>query len=371
MTFSFATLCTHALLCGAMLLVMRMLFRHPARMGGFGIALMILCSVSLAVRLLLPFEWGFTKTIFVSGFYYAITSFLYQPMFDLGSFSFAPYHLFFLIAASVALVRITHLLYNQRSYVKHVDSLPGAILLPYTDRMGRACRVRCVTDPASTNALTVGFIKPRIVMPAVPMTERERELVLNHELFHVASGDVCVKLLVEFVCALCWWVPFIGTLRKQVASALEFRADQGATRSLHEAEKVEYLECLLKISRATQRAAIPLAVSFAERKTNVLRDRFKLVLDPEQGTRLFRAMTLLFVVVIVLSTFVVFEPYNSIPDDIRAETFGLDDDEYFLVRHDDQGYALYMGSTYMGSIDDIPEEFSEFPVFNNLKEAGV
>ena len=371
MTFSLSTLCTHALLCGAMLLVMRVLFWRPSRMGGFGIALMILCSVSLAVRLLLPFEWGFTKTIPVSGFYYVIISFLHQPVFHLGLFSFAPYHLFLLIAASVALVRIMHLLYSQDRYIRYLDSLPGAILLPYTDRMGRARRVRCVTDPASTNALTVGIIKPRIVMPAVPMTERERELVLNHELFHVASGDVCVKLLVEFVCALCWWVPFIGTLRKQVASALEFRADQGATRSLHESEKVEYLECLLKISRATQRAAVPLAVSFAERKTNVLRDRFKLVLDPEQGTRLFRTLTLLLVAAIILSTFVVFEPYNSIPDDILAETFGLNDEEGFLVRHSDQGYALYMGGKYVVAFDNIPEEFSEFPVFNNLKEAGI
>ena len=370
MTFSFATLCTHALLCGAMLLVMRMLFRHPARMGGFGIALMILCSVSLAVRLLLPFEWGFTKTINLSGFYADVAAFLHQPVFWFGPFSFAPYNLLVLFIALVATVKIVRLLHIQGRYVKYLDSLPGAVLLSYTDSMGRARQVRCVTDPASTNALTVGCIKLRIVMPAVPMTARERELILRHELFHVASGDVCVKMLVEFVCAMCWWVPFIGTLRKQIASALEFRADRSATQSLHETEKVEYLECLLKISRATQRAAIPLAVSFAERKANVLRDRFKLVLDPEQGTRLFRALTLLLVMVIVLSTFVVFEP-RYVPDDIRTESFALDDGKFFLIRRSDQGFDLYMDGEHIVLLDDIPEEFLEFPVFDNLKEASL
>ncbi|MEA4897570.1 MAG: M56 family metallopeptidase [Christensenellaceae bacterium] len=371
MAFSFATLCTHALFCGAMLLAMRLLFRHPARMGVLGITSMILCSASLAMRLLLPFEWGFTRTVNLSGFYADVAAFLHRPLSQSGRFGFAPYHLLLWVAGLVASARIGRLFYTQGRYVKYLDSLPDATFLPYTDSMGRARRVRCVTDPASINALTVGFIRPRIVMPGMPMTGRERGLILRHELFHVASGDVWIKLLVECVCTLCWWVPFIGTLRKQVASALEFRADQRATQSLHEAAKVEYLECLLKISRANQKAAAPLAVSFAERKANVLKERFKLVLDPGQGAPLFRALTLLLVAAVVLSTFVVFEPRGGIPDDIQADTFGLDDGAFFLVRHANQGYSLYMDGNYMGPLDDIPEEFAQFPVFDNLEEAGV
>lgn len=369
MIFSLSTVCTHLIMCGVMLLLMRLVLDHSCCLGKAGFSWLMLGVVLLAARLLLPFEWSVTKSIPVSPIYPAVTNFLNRSVTQDGSFELPLYWLLLSVAVMISVMRIAHLLLTQRKYAKYLDSLPDAIELTYTNRRGRFRKARCVTDPSSTNALAIGLIKPQIVMPAISFSAKERELILHHELSHIIAGDMWIKFFVEIICALYWWVPFIGTLRRQTAAALELRADHSATRSLNEREKLDYLACLLKVMRANHQGTAPLSVGFTTSKNSSLKARFMCVMAPSRPKPVVHAVALLLVVVLALSFFVVFEPYD-IPDAVLDETFGVTGEEAFLLPRADQGYDLYVDGTRRVTITDIPEDLLEIPIIDNLGEVA-
>lgn len=185
---------------------------------------------------------------------------------------------------------------------------------------------------------------------------------------HIVTGDIWIKLFVEIVCALCWWIPFIGVLKQQTATALELRADYLATKALNESERLDYLDCLLKFAKANHKEASSLSMSFTSSKKSSLKNRFMCVLAPKKASPIIRTVAFLFVAVLLLSSFIVLEPY-ALPDDVLASTFAISADATFLVPRSDQGYDLYINGDYVSEIAHIPHEFSEFPIIENMKEA--
>lgn len=47
-------------------------------------------------------------------------------------------------------------------------------------------------------------------------------------------GDIALKLFVEIISSVYWWIPFIGALSRQTNAALELRADDLVTKELDE-----------------------------------------------------------------------------------------------------------------------------------------
>ena len=366
MTFSLSTLCTHTVLCSLMLLAARLLFRKPLRLGRLGAPLLILCSVLLSVRLLLPFEWKFTKTLSIPGLYVYITDFLDHPWLAYRGHYLRLYQLFLVIALSVSAVRFVRLFIVQRMTMKYLGALPEFSDLFYVDRFNRRRKVRCIQDPASANAYAVGLFHPRIVMPALPLSVHERQLILNHELSHIQSGDLWIKFFIEIICIFYWWVPFIGVLRRQITAALEFRADRRTTEILDEDGKTEYLECLLKVAKADWRKDPALSVGLTS--IGSLKDRFRLVGAPQKCKPSSCAAAILLSVVTMLSCFVVFEPY-FLPDSVRAESFTIKKSASFVVRREDQYYDLYMDGLSVGKFKNMTEDLEQLPLYDNLEEA--
>lgn len=365
MIFSVSTLCTHIMLCGAMLFILKKTLQQPARLGRFGFGCLLFSLVLLAVRLLLPFEWGVTKTILVSHIYPSVIYFLNKPfpLLNLTIFQF-------LLGAVVLVstVQTARLLLIQQRYTKYLHSLPTFMELTVANRRGYARKVRVVKDPASANALVSGFIKPQIVLPALSLTDEEAQLILQHELFHVKAGDVAIKFLVEIACAIYWWVPFIGALRQQTSAALELRADASVTKKLGEHGKIHYLECLLKVAKAVREEKTAFSVGFAAAKASPLKARFLNVASPSKPKPLYQALSLVFALLVLLSSLVVFEPYCTSAE-IFAGTFRLVEGKTFFVPRGNEGYDLYVEGECKGRLTDIPKSLSALPVIENLKEA--
>jgi Antirepressor regulating drug resistance, predicted signal transduction N-terminal membrane component len=361
MGFSPSTLCTHLVICVLSLLALRFLVLKPSRIGRLGFSTIIICSMLIALRLLLPFEWKLTKTIPVEGIYLYVISFLNQNLICLGSFELSVFHLLAMIAISVSVIRMGYLVFAQRKYIRYLNSLPNATYLRYTNRFGISSVVSCVADPKATNALVVGIIHPRIVMPNIQLADEEKQLILNHELSHILSGDLWIKLLVEIVCTTYWWIPFIGILRQQMTAALEFRADHRTTATLSETERLTYLECLLKVTKAKHQETIPLTVGLTSYKVDSLENRFKFILSPPKKSSLYRVLALLFVVIMVASTFIVFEPYGA-PSVVQSESFILDVGNSYFVQREEGGFDLYIEGEYLGLVNVIPIELSHFPI---------
>ena len=75
MTFSLSTICTHVVLCGVLLVLMSALTHAAPCLDKPGRIWVMTGCVLLAVRMLLPFEWKVTKTIYISQIYPEVTYF--------------------------------------------------------------------------------------------------------------------------------------------------------------------------------------------------------------------------------------------------------------------------------------------------------
>ncbi len=367
MTFSLSTLCTHFVLCGVLLLLMSALMYASPCLDKPGRIWVMTGSVMLAVRMLLPFEWKATKTIYISQIYPEVTYFFNRTV-QLPYLPACPLYMVLLcFLMLISAVRLACLVLTQYRYRRYLRSLPVTEAFTIVNRLGWTKKVCCITDPYASNALAIGLFKPQIVLPALSFTEQERSLVLRHELAHIASGDIALKLFMEIISAVYWWIPFIGALSKQTNAALELHADDLVTKELDESQRLEYLSCLLKVAKCSRRTPSPFAIGLMTGKECSLKTRFRYVLERPRTSPLFHAVALLCIVMMALSFFVVFEPYH-IPDDVLAETFSPKDEGAYLVLREDGGYDLYVKEAYMGMLISIPEEIQSLPIKKYMEE---
>ena len=187
----------------------------------------------------------------------------------------------------------------------------------------------------------------------------ELEHVLTHELNHITSGDLWVKLLVRLLICLMWWNPCAYMLQKDLNTVLEFKCDVTSTRDLPEGSEDAYLQTLISTVRHIQHKKVSSAEShiigmgFAGiPEPDLLEQRFQVVLTqratPKQAPRIAFvavALTLFF-----LSYSVVLQPAYAPPMtgivDITPEN------SYIVAALDGTYYLVYEGKKAW----DIPVE---------------
>ena len=102
--------------------------------------------------------------------------------------------------------------------------------------------------------ITFGLFRPTVVLPPhfdSEYTETEQDVVLAHELAHVANRDALWQLISEFTCALLWWHPFSWYARQQLQVESEFAADD-ATTLIHRGPET-LAECLVELATRLSR----------------------------------------------------------------------------------------------------------------------
>lgn len=173
--------------------------------------------------------------------------------------------------------RFTKAVTNTRSVVdEEVNEALYKIIIDYKKPLSfQMIQTNIVSTP-----MVFGFFRPRIILPEIKLTSEEWYCILKHELSHYICGDLWVKFLVEFLCSIYWWNPFVYLFRKQISKAQEIHIDLFVTKSMNEAERIKYLECLLKIAK------IPISkgldkwiLSFNGDSVNILSQRFNMILN--------------------------------------------------------------------------------------------
>jgi beta-lactamase regulating signal transducer with metallopeptidase domain len=76
-----------------------------------------------------------------------------------------------------------------------------------------------------------GIVKPKIGVPAEfnqKFAAQQQEVMLAHELAHVAGRDAVWHLFADFVTALLWWHPIVWWVRRRLHFATEAAADEAS-----------------------------------------------------------------------------------------------------------------------------------------------
>jgi beta-lactamase regulating signal transducer with metallopeptidase domain len=152
------------------------------------------------------------------------------------------------VLGPIALARLFFWLVGQRRR----PVFDGALLQRVAEmarRVGLRRRVRVFESPRLAGPVAFGLIRPTIGLPeqfSARHTARQQEVILAHELAHLASHDPLWQWLADGAAALLWWHPLVWWARNRLRATAETAADEA---SLLVADGPGVLaECLLQLA---------------------------------------------------------------------------------------------------------------------------
>ncbi len=159
---------------------------------------------------------------------------------------------FYLAGASWFLWRLLRGLHFARRLVRGSKTLAAAWAMPCLDRIPAGRRVALLESDWIAVPLTVGWLKPKILLPASwhDWDAQRLEAVLVHELMHVGRADWLVAVLMGLNRCLFWFHPLVWWLEGRLASLAEFACDDAAVLALEDREP--YARALLDMAAAVR-----------------------------------------------------------------------------------------------------------------------
>ena len=195
-----------------------------------------------------------------------------------------------------------------------------SMLQTVQEESGSSLRVSVCICPEISIPMGAGIVKKRIYLPAVDFSGEELYYILKHEYAHFLGHDLIVKLLICLFCCVYWWNPAVYVLKRDIDQILEIRADISATKDFSKDAKLGYLTVILELMKAAKatrnrffrHTAAPL---FAEKDSQALVERFRIISKPIKRTRLVRriAFVLISLLVFIGSYSFVFQPAYEPP----------------------------------------------------------
>lgn len=368
MQVSLATLCTNLAFSSILLVCVALICYRPTSLGKLYIYAPIVSIGIIAIRFLLPFEWSFTHTIPVEGWYASLASVLGRRLVDEAATRVTVWDALVGASLLVTIGKFVWMMTRQIGYARRLRRLPT--LSPITSKTprGRPKRVRCVVDAGQTTPIAFGAINPTIVLTADPLSQEEHDLVVAHELAHIEYGDLWTKYFVELVCMLYWWNPLMMLLRENMEIALETRVDKKLIRHLDERGIAVYQKCLLDmLERGQKKKDARFAARFVNFRAMYLRNRFRVMNNSTRSRPISTILVCIVLVIAICTSFVVFEPYGH-SEDVVSESYSPTElGQSYLVTRNDGEYDWYLNGQLTGKISDA-SMMSGVVVYKSLEE---
>lgn len=96
-----------------------------------------------------------------------------------------------------------------------------------------------------TVSFTIGVIRPMIFLQS-EQAERDKQLILRHEMVHVARRDNLAKFIVEWICCMHWFNILIYLFKEEFNMICENACDEKVVRKFNKEERVEYANLLVR-----------------------------------------------------------------------------------------------------------------------------
>ncbi len=353
MTVSWYSFFSAVILYSAVLAAVLILRRSSGFLKRHGISSLLFLTALAVVRLILPIDFASV---------YILKSWTVMPaIHDL--FRSYPWTAVFLLGlwgcgTAVVILRDIFSLVWAYKICKNYRIVKSERVQQIAENLRVKCPVQ--VSPDVRVPYVMGLFHHTIYLPARRLSGSEIELVLRHEMQHIRSHDAWIKLLFGLLSAFLWWNPIVCLFRRELDTILELRCDTEVTASMDRAGKEQYLSMLLN---AVRHLTVPEPVqvwSAAVRSGNVLRQRFTMVLERRNTSRMGIAAKCCLCAVFLSSYTIIFQPaglppverneYLSVsPSGIPAEfldTSGINRDTSFILESDGCYYLIVDGKKY-------------------------
>lgn len=323
------------------MLVLHIMQRTKKYMVHYAVTTFMFLASLCVVRLLLPLDFKSA---------YAINSYRFLPwMIGLleskpsgSSLSVGKWLLFIWAAGTVCCaVRFIWIELRAARARKHYVSFSTEQIEYIMRTHGMNSRVKL--SPNVHEPYTVGIFRPVIYLPFVNYTDKELSLVLEHEICHIRSHDNFKKLFFICISILFWWNPLSHIFSSEVEMLNEMSCDRKITAELDSDGLKEYLNTMLSVTKklngGSSQENARLVSSFAMEQSLPNRCEVMLRRKERKPQRAQRLICLAFLMVFILSFFVIVQPYFPAPP-IEDEAFITSETSYIL--NEDNKYILIL-----------------------------
>lgn len=340
--------------------------------------MLLLCSVLLIVRFLYPYEFSFTRSLYITKGYPELNDF-FSKTFSIGQieFSVAMVLLGIWVIGSLwnGLHFLRHYLVLQKTISQYPDCQNETILSQLDQLLQKGHFIRSHFTVKESGELdspfVTGFFQPVIVIPRLSLTEQEWHYILSHETAHYRHGDTLYKLLIEILRIVFWWNPLFYLFRKKISVCIEQSADLLAIEDLDASGKLDYLECLLKVARQSQHNPMLTSaiLAFDGYTDSELKKRFACITKsiPKGATFGNRITKYGFIAAMLLATFlsygIIVEPSSTETPADEPDSFTIHTDNTYAVKISDSLYELYIDDALIGTFED-PANLPEIPIYD-------
>jgi Antirepressor regulating drug resistance, predicted signal transduction N-terminal membrane component len=187
-----------------------------------------------------------------------------------------------MIAARFSLARLT----RKSTLLDDIDWM--RIINRESARLGLDRRVRLFASERVSTPLAAGIADAFIVVPSSSSewNDEHKEIVLRHELSHIARGDAFICILSGIACAVYWFNPLVWIASRKLRAEQE-RACDDSVITLG-TPPVEYAAHLLEVARSARDMGMSSFVSVAMARPSQLEGRLLAVLNSRSRNSLTR-----------------------------------------------------------------------------------
>lgn len=366
MNLSFKTLFISIVLSAPFILLLHILMKKISDKSFISARVLNLISLLIFFRILLPFEYPYTLTIYSKVIFPFVRDlFLTEiPLFNMSGMEFlciiwalgSFYKFIRLIREYLTLKKL--LTYNFSD--DHFMNLMPLAYQQHNVRVLESIKSPCV----------VGIIKPTIILPNTFFTEKELEYIFQHEYLHISRMDLLLKGIYELLVIIYWWNPLMYIFRQQFSTTIELGVDEALVKNFSKSERIDYIQLMLKVQNEQNYSdkESEFALYFTSAPAEPLLQRASNVLNKHKVYPSVPAMIGLFIVGFYLSTSIIIEPYYANRPDTEG-TFTINEENAYFLVSPDNGYELYVDGQFIQSFQNIKDEtFLALPQYTSKEE---
>ena len=334
----------------------------------------IIGTLIILIRMGIPVNFPFTYSIYSYNFLPSLTEFTTTPI------GISRFIITDLILAIWGVVSITLLIKLAIQYARmqkylsyfNIESnskwyyLYSFIQSHYNKKV----RISIIKKPISPSIF--GLFTPTLILPDLGgFTEREIEYICMHELAHYKQHHLWMTLLMEIICRIHWWNPFVHYLKSEYALFLELSNDFFVIRSSPKFDVTDYADLIVRIAEKIQLEKQPFPctlMNFAIKRPSLLSMRINYILNSNNKKRPYKILNHILCysfICCIVSFSIFFTPEASFRKMKNIEEPGViqinEEDSYIL--QDNNMYFLYIKGECYASIISIPEELQNIPIY--------
>jgi len=251
---------------------------------------------------------------------------------------------------------------------KHAESLLVEII--GYDKHFRVFRSSWFSTPCTTS------FKPYIILPEIDFSDEHLRVILLHEWKHLRDKDVLTGLIIDAICLIFWWNPFVYILKKNFRFAQELKCDRFAVSN--KADFNNYLDSFILVGELQKQKWDYIhgdgTVNNLINADDEVLDRFK-ALAQLGNSRFKRILATSCFSIIVFALFLASYAVIILPiiwaDVPISEDFmeEYSDDagiymagENYVVDNGDGTFSFYIDGQFVGYMCSTDEQLSIFPI---------